>query len=371
MRVLLLSPLPPPNGGIASWTLNLMGYSSLRFPGFGILQQDTGLKYRNIFRNDFFARIYFGIHEVLRILKELKKNIKYHSPDIIHLTSSASLALFKDYFVLKIANKKKIPLVMHWHFGRIPALSLLCNWEWKLLGHIIKGSQTSIVIDPQSYHTLISRNFSNIVYVPNPISIDLEHKIINSLSLINRRIPNHLIFVGHVIENKGILELVEALAQIPLFHELAIVGPSESSMIEELNIMAKKKDNGEWLKFYGELSNDLVLKHVRESAILVLPSYTEGFPIVVLEAMAMGCAVIATEVGAIPEMLAISSDNPCGICVPVRNIELLRNAIISLLADPEKARLMGENGKERVLNNYSLRNVMMQYKSVWDNAIQS
>jgi len=68
-------------------------------------------------------------------------------------------------------------------------------------------------------------------------------------------------------------------------------------------------------------------------------------------------------------MLATSSDKPCGICVPARDVEKLRDAILSLLEDPEKAQMMGNNGTERVLNYYTLDKVMEHYQSVWSNAI--
>jgi len=287
MKVLLLSPLPPPEGGIASWTVNLLEYSGQGLPRFEIIQQDTGLKYRNIHKNDFFSRIFLGLLEAARIFKALKINIKENSPDVIHLTSSASLALFKDYFTLRIARKNKIPLIMHWHSGKIPSLSLLCNWEWKLLGYVIRGSHTSIVIDPKSYHNLINNAFRNVVYIPNPIGLALENKIKNLAHGNNHPSQNRLIFVGHVIKKKGVFELVEASAQIPLVEELIMVGSYESAIKNELSLLAKKRENREWLKFYGVLDNDTVLEQVRKSAIVVLPSYTEGFPIIVLESIAM------------------------------------------------------------------------------------
>jgi glycosyltransferase involved in cell wall biosynthesis len=368
MKVLLMSPLPPPEGGIASWTLNMLEYSAQGLTRFEIIQQDTGLKYRNIFKNDLFSRIFIGIREAVRIFRALKINVKEFSPDVIHLTSSLSLAIIKDYFILRIARMNKIPLIIHWHAGEIPSLSLLGNWEWKLLGHVIRGSHTSIVIDPKSYFDLLNRGFGNIVYIPNPIGLALEDKIRN-LAFGDNHLPrNRLIFVGHLIEKKGVFELVEASSGILLVEELIMVGSYEETMKNELSKLAAKREKKDWLKFYGVLNNDQVLEQVRRSSIVVLPSYTEGFPIIVLESMAMARCVVASDVGAIPEMLAVTSEKPCGICIPARNVEKLRAAILSLLQNPEKARVMGNNGIERVLKNYTLNKVMENYKTVWDKA---
>jgi glycosyltransferase involved in cell wall biosynthesis len=371
MKVLLVSPLPPPIGGIASWTVNLFEYFSVKFDDYEIIHQDTSLKYRKILRNDIISRIYYGILESFRIIKEFKKNIRESSPDIIHHTSSASLALIKDYFILEIARKKKIPFIIHWHFGRIPSLYVSNNWEWKLLRNIIRKSSISVVIDSKSYDTLAKAGFKNIVNIPNPIGINLEHRISNFFTGNNERQKTRLIFVGHIIKNKGVFELVEACSQIPFVNELLLIGPYNLILKQELVKRAYCRDKGEWLKFIGPLSNEKVLELMNQSPILVLPSYTEGFPVVVIEAMAMGCAVIATAVGAIPEMLAIESNKPCGICIPTKNVDKLKDAITYLINNPEKAQTMEKNGKERVLNNYTLERIVEQYKSCWFKAISN
>jgi len=369
MKVLLISPQPPPPGGIATWTKNIFDYLSVRPGDIKILYQDTSLKYRDLLDKSFISRLYFGLREAIKILNDLKKNIRDFSPDIIHLASSASLALFKDYLILRIAKKKGIPLIIHWHFGRITSLFESNNWEWKLLSTIIRGCQTSIVIDSKSYNTLVKSGFTNIANIPNPISLDLEQKIRQTVNETKHIDHGRLIFVGHIINTKGVFELVEACTQIQGISELSLIGPPDHSVKEELIKIAGNRNNGIWLRFYGSLSNDEVFTEIQKSQALILPSYTEGFPLVVLEAMAMGCAVVATEVGAIPEMLAINSDSPCGICVAVKNVEQLKSAIVTLLNEPDKAELLGNNGISRVLNNYTMERVIEHYISLWKEAI--
>jgi glycosyltransferase involved in cell wall biosynthesis len=185
-----------------------------------------------------------------------------------------------------------------------------------------------------------------------------------------KRNINRIVFFGHIIRSKGVYELVEVCSQIKQVEELVLIGPYEEDTKRKLSILANKSDKGVCLKLTGILNKKDVLQQMLLSQIIVLPSYTEGFPNVVLEAMSMGCAVVATNVGAIPEMLALESEKPCGICVPPRNIEMLKAAILTLINDPGKAEIMGNNGKERVLNNYTLEKVISQYKSVWEEALK-
>jgi glycosyltransferase involved in cell wall biosynthesis len=368
MKILLVSPLPPPVGGISSWTVNLLNYLYNEADGYEILHQDTALKYKRITQDDILRRIFFGLIESKEIIDNLKINIKKHNPDVIHLTSSASLALMKDYFLIKLAKKHKIPVIIHWRFGRIPELADAQNWEWKILGRIIRKSHTSIVLDTLSYNTLLNAGFNNVEKIPNPIGLEVEQRIKKELENPSQRHPGRLIFAGHVIKNKGVYELVEACSRLPIIKELFIIGPYEDNVKKDLLMLASERDKGDWLKFLGTIAKDEVLKLMSSSRIFVLPSYTEGFPNVVIEAMAMGCAVIATPVGAIPEILGISTSKPCGICVPVKNPEKLREAIFELVLDPHRAEALGRDGIERVLNNYTLENIVKKYRATWVNA---
>ena len=114
-----------------------------------------------------------------------------------------------------------------------------------------------------------------------------------------------------------------------------------------------------------------MLNQLIDTSILVLPSYTEGFPNVIIEAMAMGCAVIATDVGAIPEMLNIDSNNPCGICIRPKKIDDLIEAFSYLSEDNGRIVAMGQNGIDRVLSSYSMSTISREYERIWQYAIDS
>jgi glycosyltransferase involved in cell wall biosynthesis len=85
--------------------------------------------------------------------------------------------------------------------------------------------------------------------------------------------------------------------------------------------------------------------------------------------MAMGCAVIASEVGAIPEILNISGDEPCGICIKPRNTRELNNALSYLMSDYEKINSLGNNGTTRVLTNYTMSIIGKEYEKAWHMAV--
>jgi glycosyltransferase involved in cell wall biosynthesis len=219
--------------------------------------------------------------------------------------------------------------------------------------------------------SLKSSGHENVIKIPNPIGKELESKICSKTRTEYIKAENSVLFVGHVVRQKGVFDLVEACTPLERLKRLTLAGPFEMNARTELLDYAKKRDQGKWLELKGEVVQEEVLRLMCQHEMLVLPSYSEGFPNVVLEAMSMGCPVIAYGVGAIPEMLAIESNNPCGICVPEKNIQKLGEAILALLDDPEKAAWLGKNGRERVLEKYTMDRVVKQYEAVWRNAFSN
>ena len=92
-----------------------------------------------------------------------------------------------------------------------------------------------------------------------------------------------------------------------------------------------------------------------------MPSYTEGFPYVILEAMAYACPIVATTVGAIPEMLA----DGCGELIEPQDVNSIRNGITKTLANFEKAISMGIKAQDKVLRCYTIETIYNLYQEVW------
>ncbi|MBF8258821.1 MAG: hypothetical protein HW377_1195 [Actinobacteria bacterium] len=108
------------------------------------------------------------------------------------------------------------------------------------------------------------------------------------------------------------------------------------------------------------------LKIMAASSFVVHPSHEEGFSNTILEAMAAGKAVVATRVGGNPEAVI---DGETGILVPPRDPSTLSAAILSLLRDPERARAMGEAGRRRVVEHFSLEKMVREIESLYDSLL--
>ncbi len=162
----------------------------------------------------------------------------------------------------------------------------------------------------------------------------------------------NLLFVGRLAPVKGLPVLFEALANfgedIGDWH-LTIVG--DGPMRTNLEDLASKLNLSSNITFAGYQSQDAVADMLSNTDILVLPSFAEGVPVVLMEAMAARTAVVATQVAGVPELV---EDQKSGFLVAPGNPPGLAKAIGELLAAPEVAKAMGEIGRQKVLAEFTL-----------------
>lgn len=360
MRVLLCSPYKGVVGGMSKWTEHVMNNVSF-FAREGIDLKVCPMG-RSVLvnRQSKVVRMWYALKDYGVILNRYRKQIRDCRFDVVHICSSASWGLLRDLYMLRLAKKKGIKTVIHLHFGRIPELFQRKNGEWRRLVKVLRLADQVVVMDEKSYRELLANGYQHAVYVPNPLApAVLEMAEVYK----EERKERTLLFAGHVSESKGVFELVRACKNI-VNVELVLMGKVRNEIKDKLYQLAETSKDG-WLKIKGEQSFVEVIKAMRECGIFVLPSYTEGFPNVILESMACGCPIIATKVGAIPEMLDGADGGKCGLCVPPKDMEALREAILYFLEHADEAKKCGLRAKEKVKEYYSIERVCKQLSMVW------
>ena len=364
-KVLLVSPYSKQKaGGISTWTKNILDYDAKQKEK-NIVFFNTFFKWKPNIIQSTFHRVLWGVFDSLYLLILLIFKTIYYQPQTVHYTSSASFALVKDYLAAKWMQLKGSNFVIHWHFGRIPELYEKQNIEWKLLLKVVKAAKTAIVLDPKSLEVLRKAGLHNVILIPNPISEDLE-KIAQSVDFKTYDShTNDILFVGHIIPAKGIRELCMAFCDMKYRSRLILIGPITKEFKDEITALFESCDKADLVSFTSELQKEEVFSYMKKGKVLCLPSYTEGFPNVILEAMAVGCPVIATNVGAVEEMIASPDYGPAGICIEPRNVRQLIDGIEDVLSHPDHARIYAKNGNQRVLEKYTLKEIFLQYKSLW------
>lgn len=367
MKVLLISPNPKTeSGGIAQWTGHLLSYYK------GVVNKEhlqlvhcCYEKSVSTFASDkIVTRIYKALHNYIPICKRLKKELKHNDIDVVHICSSGSLSFFLNYYMISTCHRFRAKVVMHYRFGRIPQLITGQGWESRMFERVFHKANYNIVLDKKTYDALIENGYNNVCMLPNPLSPEIS-RMAKSLKL--GRSSKKVLFVGHVVPTKGIYELINACKQINGL-ELELIGYVSNAIRNELYKISGPGSQ-KWLKIVGIKDIDYIIKAMLQTSVFVLPTYSEGFPNVILESMACACPIVTTPVGAIPEMLDIKGSFPCGLCVPPQEVEPLKEAILYFIDNREEALMYGRRAQERVENLYSMEIVWKELLSIWDNCI--
>ena len=360
IRVLLCSPRGE-SGGIASWTEHVLGY--YHKTGDNKIEMDWAYcpPGKEVLANTpLLKRLLIGVIYYSKLLRLIRRTLRNKHYDVVHFISSASISLIKDIVCIRIAHHYKTKIIIHFRFGRIPELFESGGWEKRLIEKVIKKADKVIVIDKRSYDVLISNRFNNICLLPNPVS----EKIVKAVKLSNvERKKNEILFAGHLVKSKGVFELIEACRDIPGIH-LTMMGKGSNDVIEEIKKAAGDSYEN-WLSITGARPMEEVTKNMLSCSVFVLPTYTEGFPNVIIESMACACPIVTTDVGAIPEMLDIENERVFGIFVKPKQVLELRNSIQWVLNNEKLAIDMGKRAQERVNELYSMPKVWQQMTNIW------
>ncbi|SHH54168.1 glycosyltransferase family 4 protein [Cognatishimia maritima] len=158
--------------------------------------------------------------------------------------------------------------------------------------------------------------------------------------------PNTLLFVGRLASVKGLPILLQAMVDLPDLR-LTVVGDGPDR--EALQTEARDLGLATRVDFVGYKSQDDVARFLKSHAIFVLPSFAEGVPVVLMEAMATARPVITTRIAGIPELV---EDGVSGLLVAPGDVGALKAAIAELTSDPNRAETMGQAGRAKVRQDY-------------------
>jgi len=163
----------------------------------------------------------------------------------------------------------------------------------------------------------------------------------------------HLTFVGRLAAVKGIPILFEALVKLlPENPNLRVTLIGDGPARAELERVVHTLGLQDTITFAGYKSQADVAAALRETDLFVLPSFAEGVPVVLMEAMASGVAVIATRIAGIPELV---EDGVSGLLVPAGDIDALADALLTLLNDKDRRVQMGQAGRKKVLVEFNVK----------------
>ncbi|SCZ76085.1 glycosyltransferase family 4 protein [Acidaminobacter hydrogenoformans] len=338
MNILLISPLPPPPGGIASWTEGYLNSHRASEHQIHVVNEAViGARIKNFNQLHYFEELKRTRH----ILLDLKKALKANRIELVHLNSACGrLGLIRDYFCAKAIRHERIRLVTHFHCN-IPHW-IKGGWRLFLFRRLVSFSDVVLTLNTESKQFVLEHCGKTSINLPNFVSEEVFNRTTNV-----KEIPdsiNKILYVGHVEEAKG----------SDVIYQVAKLFPGiQFSLLGFVDEAFKKMDRPDNLYLIGEVSKEQVISEMLAADLFIFPSHTEGFPIVVLEAMACGLPIVSTPVGAVPDMIEKSG----GVLIPVNDAAAAAEAIRFLQNKSTRIEMSLWN-KQKVQQTYGIDLIM-------------
>ena len=276
----------------------------------------------------------------------LRRHIVNHRPKLMLSTFGANNLFLLAGYVNKVPHRFATHRTISSHFKTTALKRFRKKMIYKLATRIITNSSATKedVLATFGVKERKLKVIFNAVYNPK-------------LSLI--RDPNVMVYVGRLSKNKGIDVLLEAfdliVDKVPEL-KLRVLGGSPED-VNDYKGKAKALKLETRINFLGSQPKKLVLESFAEANFAVVPSLSEGFGFVVIEAFSVGTPVIGSNTGGIKEIIRDGKD---GLLIEPGSPLELSQAIIELYGNSEKSIAMGKMAYERFLNTFELNKVVHQ-----------
>jgi glycosyltransferase involved in cell wall biosynthesis len=229
----------------------------------------------------------------------------------------------------------------------------------RLYENVIFKYAKHIVVTTQSMQTEISKRCpeaaGRISVIPNYVDTDLF------MAGLNLEPSQRVIYVGRLAKEKNLYALIDAVSSTKIQLDMIGTGP----LLEDLKQQALQ--SGGNITFHGAVPHHELPHALNQASIFVLPSFYEGHPKVLIEAMSCGLAVIGTDVDGIRDLI---KHGETGWLCQV-DAASIREAIQTLLANPDLCQYLGQNARTFVLNNFSLTNILEQETGLYCRLLSS
>ncbi|TFZ00002.1 glycosyltransferase family 4 protein [Ramlibacter rhizophilus] len=267
----------------------------------------------------------------------------------VHVNMAERLSLVRKSVVVAASRALGLPVVLHLHAAQLHrAYPDFPGWAKALVRWVFSLPQSVIVLGQASADFVIRE-----LGVPaRRVEIVINGVPAPSVPRAAERPgPARILFVGNLSERKGVSDLLRALAQprlASLSWQACFAGGGD---LEGYRAKAAGLGLAGRVDFAGWTDSDRLAQLLSQADVLVLPSYDEGLPLAILEALAHGVAVVCTPVGEIPHVLT-DGHNAC--FVQAGDADSIAGGLARVLGDPALRRALEHNGQALFRQQFSL-----------------
>ena len=280
--------------------------------------------------------------------------------DILHVNMAADASFYRKKIFIDTAAFFHKKILIHEHGGDFQSFYYEKNTERgrRLIRKTLNKAQVFVVLSSawaDFFAPIVNREKT--VILENAVLIPATPK--------SSYDDHNLLFLGRLCKEKGIEELLEAVmtaAQKYPDIKLYLCGTWEDHTLKKKAAALKKH-----VRYLGWIDERQKEQYMEKCSIFVLPTYFEGQPISLLEAMAKGMSVISTEVGGIPQIVTSGQD---GILISPKDVKALAESICELMDDAETKKRYGVNARVRATQFYNMSERVNELVAIYEGMIE-
>jgi glycosyltransferase involved in cell wall biosynthesis len=358
MHVCIVFSTPfPPNEGIGNYVYNMSKKFIEKGHKITIITRGSWNKSQrevidgiNVIKAPYLPIYPFYIHLhgvfVNKIFKSIESQI-----DVVHIHTPLSPLVKTSLPIITIVHT---PMLIDYNYVNITSIHSLLSkisarfvsypLELKLLqaSDVVTTVSRSIAQELKEYHfdpdevVVIGNGVDEKFFVPAQNTIDDD---------------KYIMYAGHIDREKGLFDLVDCGEYIcNQRSDISFILAGRGRDLDKLKKKVRKLGLQDKFIFLGQVGKDQLVQLYQNATLFAFPSYHEGLPTVLLEAMSCGLPVIATDVRGNRDLISSGKN---GILVPSRSPKEIADAILRLLDDEKMRRKLGKNARETIEEQYT------------------
>ncbi|PFX98197.1 hypothetical protein COL41_04180 [Bacillus mycoides] len=357
LKILMIGPKSVNPGGITEFFNNLNQFNN---------EENFKLEYIGVCTSGNSSFIGKILELLVAILMFFLKIIIFR-PDIVHINTSSNASFYRKYIFVVLAKILRKRVVLHIHSG-----AFLTFYEetslnvQKLIRHALNISDMVLVLTD-----FWRAEFKKTIKFDTPICI-----LSNFIDILKYRnngekyIKNQkrVLFLGKISTKKGVYDILESISSVSKKYpniEFVFAGNGHPEEIKQFTNKIKHMGVSENVNYLGWINFNIKKKYLHESDILVLPSYQEAFGIVLIEAMAVGLPIIASNIGGIPDVV---KDRENALLIEPGDVSSLKESILEIFDDDILSNKLKSNNLDKS-KKYDVRKVIADLSAYYNEVI--
>ena len=280
--------------------------------------------------------------------------------DVVHIHVASGASFYRKSLFVLAAQQRRKPVILHVHGADFDAFfqRALAPMRWYI--RRIFACCARVVVLSESWRSFFHQYIipTGVVVLPN--GVDARR----FASAGPAAAPHTFLFLGRLGARKGVYDLLAAVAQVrqarpdtPL--QVLLAGDGEEAEVQQLIDQQNLQAQVTVLGWVGDADKPALF---RRAATLVLPSYHEGLPMALLEAMAAGLVVVSTHVGGIPELV---EEGVNGFLLQPGDVTGLAQHLQRLMEQPDLVREIAARNREKIQQHYNLPTLNQHLRTLY------